>query len=52
MAASNDTGARVLLTGTGRHSADSGLESVPAVERSVQSALAYPASGSAGESLT
>jgi Caspase domain len=36
MAALNDVGARVLLIGTGRHSADSGLASVPAVERSVR----------------
>jgi WD40 repeat protein len=36
MAALNDVGARVVLIGTGRHSPDSGLDSVPAVERSVQ----------------
>ena len=36
MAALNDAGARVLLIGTGQHAADSGLDSVPAVERSVR----------------
>jgi hypothetical protein len=36
MAALNDAGARVVLIGTGRHSPDSGLDSVPAVERSVR----------------
>jgi WD40 repeat protein len=36
MAALNDAGARVLLIGTGRHAANSGLDSVPAVERSVR----------------
>jgi hypothetical protein len=36
MAALNDIGVRVLPIGTGRHSADSGLDPVPAVERSAR----------------
>jgi WD40 repeat protein len=36
MAALDDAGAQVLLIGTGHHAANSGLESIPAVERSVR----------------
>jgi len=36
MAALNDAGARVVLIGTGRHGADSELDSVPAVARTIR----------------
>ena len=36
MSALKDAGARVLIIGTGRHVTGTGLESLPAVERSVR----------------